>query len=60
MSPSPLGVCEKTVRNEIKAGKLPHFRIGTEIRVSVEALREFIAKGEQEIFEACANATRPI
>ena len=38
-----LGVSTKTIRRQIKAGKLPVIRIGTAVRITADDLQRFIA-----------------
>ena len=52
-----LNVSEKTVRNMVKCGKLPHHRIGAGrgvIRISEHALEQHLA--ESEVRESLANS----
>ncbi len=37
-----LKVCDKTLRDECKAGRVPHQRVGTQFRFSAQALREWL------------------
>lgn len=37
-----LGVCVRTVRREIDRGRLPAFRVGRNLRISLSELRRYI------------------
>lgn len=39
------GICERTVRRLMADGELPVVRVGGSVRVSTEALEEFIRQG---------------
>ena len=43
-----LNLSGETIRRKIKAGKIKGFRTGKQFRVSEEALKDYIEKGEDK------------
>ncbi len=39
-----LSVCERTILRAIKAGDLPAIRVGRQLRISEEALRDYLER----------------